>query len=433
MRKEDIHMIIKFNKDNYLEKYTPHLWECLGFKFRNEDLIYKLNCFNKRHNPMFKVPDDENCIYHLIYDYKNVTSLILKVSNDRDTKIIKELQPVSYSTGIPKYNAELINKSDNKYIFSFFDNKNNNFLLSSEVELSLFQRDLNKIDNKMQNIVVGKNYIISSYLLSLSVFTSNNKELFKEKLSSLKYHTISDFDIENKEFSSQAIAGRIMYIKNLINIFTGLRFYEIGFVCKQNMFVVYLPSYCFNIVPKIDDFICCLDYTMKGEIISIKDNTCYQPTSHTDIFKCKNDNYILNLKMDYLKGYENIVKIKNDEIFDGNVKISSLHLKIYDKKMTISADMYENNKDSVNVKVTQDKNFNDILKKLNKITFQPHYNDVEDLVDGVYWFVDYKGKYVEGHDETPEIIKNIKSIIEFDKIIKILHKTYIKYDNKIKN
>ena len=109
-------MIINFNNGMEItDPFTPIIWECLGFKFKNKDMIDKLNSFNKRHNPMMKNSDDGNISYHLIYNNNNISSLILKVNATNTKKFVEDISPVSYSSLLPRYQVK-INKIEDKEI-----------------------------------------------------------------------------------------------------------------------------------------------------------------------------------------------------------------------------------------------------------------------------------------------------------------------------
>lgn len=426
-------MIINFNNgDTIIDPYTPILWECLGFKFRNDDLIYKLNNFNKRHNPMTKHSTEDNTIYHLVYDDDNVSSLILKVSSNGTQQFVEDVFPISYSPLIPKYLIKLKNNDENKYFFTYFDNKNGKKLFSSFVNLPNFQVDMKRIDAEYDALVPNKEYIVSSYLLSTSAIIYKDEETLKEKLGDDE-SLFSDYNDCQDILSS--IAGKVIFSNVHINSFTGLRFHEIGFICKNNQFVVYLPSNYLNKFPRIGDYIYCSHFSLFAEVRCLNDEKSkYKPNSHVDKKQYKLDESILTLKMQYLKGYENnIIKIKKDDIFDGDVKIKSLSVWLYKDKIKVNAEMYENGKPPISINIVKDGDFKMEIQKLKRLKIKPNHDFVEDLIDGVYWYAVYNDIYIEGHDNLPNTIEEIKKIIDFNEMIEALQKTYKNSLNDDKN
>lgn len=434
-------MIINFNNGSNENEYTPLLWECLGFRFRNDDLIYKLNCFNKRHNPMTKVVPGENFLYHLVFDDDNISSLILRVTSDEKSKFVDDVCPVSYSANIPKYNVKLENNAQKKYLFSFFDNRNGDFLFNSYVNLSSFQRDLNRLNIGLSEIKIGEDYILNCYIMSTFALIYNDESTLKEKVLNDNLQVFADFSKPLSQSETlTSIAGKIAFINVDFNLFTGLRFYEIGFVCRQNLFVVYIPSNYLNKFPKVNDYILISDFVVFGEIFSEKHPSTkqipYIATSHYDKKIKSADNFILNLTMKYIKGYENVVKINKDEIFDGEIKIKYISIKLYNNVIKAVASLYVGEEKPISITINKDGDFESKINKLAKLKIKPNHDFVEDLIDGAYWYVIYNDIYLEGHDNLPEIIVKIKKILEFDKIIDVLKKSYLKYkedENNDKN
>lgn len=424
-------MIINFNdKSAVLEKYTPLSWECLGFKFRNDDTIYKLNCINKHHNPLLKKTNDSDISYHLIYDNNCISSLILKIIADGNQKLIDNISPICYSSIIPKYKTKLEKiENNNKYLFTFFDNKNNDKLFSCYTSLPFFQDDIKKIDINSDQIVEGGDYILSSYIMTTSAYVFDDEESFKTKIFNINNKVISDYELEGfsheNDSSVISIGGKVLSANVHFNIFTGLRFYEIMFVCKNNKFIAYMPSNFLNKFPSKGDYICCYQFMLSSEIVSKIEDKNYHANSHIEGKFIKEKSPILHLDMQYIKGFENnIVKIKKDTVFDGDFKIRFIDIKLYKTKIKVSASISKDNEKSQIINISKDGNFANEIKKLEKLKLTPKHDFVEDLIDGVYWYATYKDIYFEGHENRPTIIEDIKSIINFNEIIDALHSVY---------
>ena len=100
------------------------------------------------------------------------------------------------------------------------------------------------------------------------------------------------------------------------------------------------------------------------------------------------------------------------------------------------ASLYVGEEKPISITIHKDGDFESKINKLAKLKIKPNHDFVEDLIDGVYWYVIYNDIFLEGHDNLPEIIVKIKKILEFDKIIDVLKKSYLKYkedENNDKN
>lgn len=422
-------MIINFNNGMEItDPFTPIIWECLGFKFKNKDMIDKLNSFNKRHNPMMKNSDDGNISYHLIYNNNNISSLILKVNATNTKKFVEDISPVSYSSLLPRYQVKINKIEDKKYLLSYFDNKNNEKLLSSYVNLPPFQSDFNQINLDNIEILQDNLYLATTYFLTTSAILFKDEESLNEKITSMEGIISDKSDYQG---ICKGIAGRVLFANVYINTFTGLRFYEIGFVCKGNEFIVYMPSNYLSKFPQNGDYILCHNLAVFGEILNIYDGKANSHIAHP---KFDNNEQILTLYMQYVAGYDdNVVRIKRDEIFDGDIKINYLSITLFPDKIKVKAELFKLDHPAITINMTKDGNFEQEIHELKKLKLKPNHDFVEDLVDGVYWYVIYKDIYLEGHENIPSNIVDIKKILNFDEIIDALRKDYINSIKKNKD
>ena len=170
---------------------------------------------------------------------------------------------------------------------------------------------------------------------------------------------------------------------------------------------------------------------MFGEILNIYDG---KANSHIARPKFDNNEQILTLYMQYVTGYDdNVVRIKRDEIFDGDIKINYLSITLFPDKIKVKGELFKLDHPAITINMTKDGNFEQEIHELKKLKLKLNHDFVEDLVDGVYWYVIYKDIYLEGHENIPSNIVDIKKILNFDEIIDALRKDYINSIKKNKD
>lgn len=414
--------------ENFDKTYTPPLWDCLGFRFKEEDVLYKINNITKVQRPLVKSSPDGKIKYHLIFNPASMTALVMKVTPKNDQAvIIEEIYPSSYSGRTPTYNAFLEKIIDEKFYFSIYSN--DKIILQSQVLLPPDQRDLlcYIADNDESIEIKEKSqYNLILYLLSPIIDIYPDAKSFKASLED-KDDVYSDItenkDLPDKEFFN--IAGKIYNVRIVLNRYTGRRFLEIEFIYNNSRFVTYFSSKYMMRLPKRNEYIVCKLCKAQGEITSTDKIT----SAAQKPLPAKN-NPILEFDIEYLYSYDNTIKFKKDDVFDGEIKIEFINVRLYANIIRLQSAAYRDAKSRQEIFLAKNGNYEKEIEKLKTLNFQEHRESPENLIEGRYWFIRYGNHYIEGFENTPSIIEDIKKIIDFDEIVDVIKQ---KYDSDSKN
>ena len=415
--------------ESFDRTYTPASWDCLGFRFKETDMLYKINNIAKAHRPLVKSLPDDKFKYHLIFNNTSLPALVMKVSpKDGQTVIIDEIYPLCFSGRIPIYNAVLNKIIDDNLNFVVYDKSGDNILLQSQVLLPPDQRDLLYFIDNDTKIEIKENnkYNLILYLLTPVVDVYHDLSNFKKAMQNISdiYSDITE-NINSSEKDSFNIAGKINSVKILLNHYTGRRFLEIEFIYKNSRFIAYTSTKSVEKLPKQNEYIVCKQCTAQGEIIL--DNNI---TSTPEKSSLKKTSPILEFDIEYLYSYDSTVKFKKDEIFDGDIKIEYINVRLYNNAIKLQAAVFKNMHDRQEIFLTKDGNFEKEIEELKELNFQENREQSENLIEGRYWFIRYGDMYIEGFENTPTIIDAVKRIINFDEIIEVIKLKYIQKQEK---
>ena len=414
--------------ENFDKTYTPPLWDCLGFRFKEEDVLYKINNITKTQHPLIKSLPNSKTKYHLIYNPACMAALVMKVTpKNNQAVIIEEIYPSSFSGRVPIYDTILNKIDNNKFYFSIYSN--DKIILQSQVLLPPDQRDLlcYIADNDESIEIKEKSqYNLILYLLSPIIDIYPDAKSFKAALED-KDDVYSDItenkDLPDKEFFN--IAGKIYNVRIVLNRYTGRRFLEIEFIYNNSRFVTYFSSKYMMRLPKRNEYIVCKLCKAQGEITSTDKIT----SAAQKPLPAKN-NPILEFDIEYLYSYDNTIKFKKDDVFDGEIKIEFINVRLYANIIRLQSAAYRDAKSRQEIFLAKNGNYEKEIEKLKTLNFQEHRESPENLIEGRYWFIRYGNHYIEGFENTPSIIEDIKKIIDFDEIVDVIKQ---KYDSDSKN
>lgn len=408
--------------ENFDKTYTPPLWDCLGFRFKEEDALYKINNITKTQHPLIKSLPNSKTKYHLIYNPACMAALVMKVTpKNNQAVIIEEIYPSSFSGRAPIYDTILNKIDNNKFYFSIYSN--DKIILQSQVLLPPDQRDLlSFIDKNDKNIEIKENnhYNLIYYLLTSLVNIYPDFDSFKDAIKD-KTDIYSDItenkDTEVKDFFN--IAGQVYNCKIVLNRYTGRRFLEIEFAYNNTRFIVYTSTNSVVRLPKRNEYILCRMCRAQGEI-SPSDKT----TSQIDESLPANNRPVLEFDVEYLYGYDNTIKFKKDDAFDSDIKIEYINIRLFENVIRLESAAFKDAGKRQKIFLSKDGNYEKEIEELKVLNFQEHRESPENLIEGRYWFIRYGDKYIEGFENTPSIIEDIKRIVGFDEIIDVIKFRY---------
>lgn len=178
-------------------------------------------------------------------------------------------------------------------------------------------------------------------------------------------------------------------------------------------------------LPKRNEYIVCKLCKAQGEITSTDKIT----SAAQKPLPAKN-NPILEFDIEYLYSYDNTIKFKKDDVFDGEIKIEFINVRLYANIIRLQSAAYRDAKSRQEIFLAKNGNYEKEIEKLKTLNFQEHRESPENLIEGRYWFIRYGNHYIEGFENTPSIIEDIKKIIDFDEIVDVIKQ---KYDSDSKN
>ncbi len=408
--------------ENFDRSYTPILWDCLGFRFKDDAVLFKINNITKVQRPLVKTIPNSKTKFHLVYNPLCMAALVMKVTaKDEKTVSIDEIYPSSFSGRVPIYDACLDKIDGDKFCFTIYND--DSAILQTQVLLPPDQYKLLNFmnnDGKIVEIKENCHYNLFYYLLTPLVNIYPDLDSLKASLQDRDdvYSDVTESrNITQKETIN--IAGQIYGCKIVLNRYTGRRFLEIEFIYNNTRFIVYTPTVMIDKLPKRNQYIFCRHCVALGEA-----SPANKITSKAEKPVTENNPPVLEFDVEYLYGYDNTIKFKKDNAFDGDIKIEYINIRLFEDVIKIESAVFKNATDRQDLFLAKDGDYKSEIEELKTLDFQENREPPENLIEGRYWFVRYNDKYIEGFENTPSIIEDIKRIVNFDEIIDVIKSRY---------
>lgn len=409
------------------EKYTPLVWECLGYKFIDDELLDFLNSLHG-FNSMTRIENFDGEEYICIFDEIGQTCIYLTVDEEKN---VNRVLPFSINAKNQTHYIKLLSKIEN---YGFQISLINGYHESKAIAVESPSYQLNKqsvlLDEKGETEKISLNFIYSA-----SIFICAEKvEIYKnekeyENITSNKFtkdiitYPLYENNKEDEEeiiSANTTIIGQIKEIHNYINQFTGLRYFLLIISTMGGDFAMYVPSHYLRQLPDINSIIVAKDAFFYAELL--------EPFNYDKVLSgnIKNSLKPISKLNSFTFAANKIKKLNNNSEIKLDIGIfDEINLNITDEN---SNKIYAEGIIYRGISLSPKRYRTEIIVDTNKIfkglrnlgVYIGYAEHKLNTLNGVYWQFSFDGKYFEGFEDKPQIIEKVKNILNFDEIIEKL-------------